>query len=200
MKPRRFKGELAKPILIRTRSVTLLTDTPEDHAEIKKHNSGEFLRALGEQLDKIELLRKEFKLQDSKDPIVNFVTLTLALASEYVPGFRIKNLVTERGKGRQTEWNVMKYCQLLADIQTLLNEKTRSVSEACQILVTNTRYTKRWGKYSKRTLENRLVMANDEEKNVMMKLGRRVDSEGRMDEVEFKNIIMEHFAITKNSN
>lgn len=199
MKTRHFKGELTKPITIRTRSVSLMTDTPEGRAEVEKHNRHEYLRALTQQLEKIGPLRQAFNLEDSKDPVVNFVTLTLALASEFVPGFRIKNLDRERSKGRRKEWDAMKYCQLLADAQTLMNEKTRSLSEVCRILATNGRYAKRWGKYSKRTLENRLIMANDEEKNVLLKLGKKIESDGRMDEVAFKNIIMEHFAVTENA-
>ncbi len=42
-------------------------------------------------------------------------------------------------------------------------------------------------------------MANDEEKNVLLKLGKKIESDGRMDEVAFKNIIMEHFAVTENA-
>jgi hypothetical protein len=97
----KFKGELAKPITIRTRWVTLLTDTPENRAEYEKSNRAEFSRALAEQFEKIDLLRKALNLgEKSDDPVVNFVSLSLALAREFVPGFRIKDLSRERGKGR----------------------------------------------------------------------------------------------------
>lgn len=199
MKRRRFSGELAKPIIIRTQRVTLLTNTPAHRDEVNKHNSDEWRRAATEQLNKLALLNKEFELPDSKDHLLNFAMLTLALAREFVPGFHVKDLSTERGKGRHKEWNVLKYSELIADVETLKNENRRSDSEACRILSKTKRFESRWGNYDKRTLENRLIMARDKRENVLMVLANNPNLINKIGRERFKAILIDVFGLTKNA-
>ncbi len=98
----KFTGSLAKPIIIETRSLTLLTSTPEKKAEVDKHNHEEFMRAITEQLGKIDELRNWLGLKEkSDDAVVNFILLSLSLAQKFVPGFRIKNKSLGKNRGRK---------------------------------------------------------------------------------------------------
>jgi hypothetical protein len=134
MSKRRFTGELAKPITIRTQSVTLLTDTPEHRAEVEKHNNAEFSRAFFESFRKLDLLCAEFNI-DTNDAQLKFIRLALALAMEFVPGFRVKNLSLARERGRRKEWGPIRYTQLLADIAKVQTGKKCSDSEASRLVV-----------------------------------------------------------------
>lgn len=197
----KFKGELAKPITIRTRSYSILFDSADARAEIDKHNRDEVLRSLTEQLQKLPELENALGLKNNADePILRFTLLTLALAQQFVPGFKIKNLALEKGKGRKKAWDAIKYCQLLADVQTLMNEKPRSESEACHVLASSKRFNRRWSGYNEATLKNRLVFAKDEEKNVLMTLFNNVKGSGKIDDEVMKQIIVSSFGITENEN
>jgi hypothetical protein len=197
----KFKGELAKPITIKTRSNSILFDSDEERAEISKHNGNEVLRSLTEQLHKLPLLEEALGLDNKGgEPVVRFTLLTLALAQRFVPGFKVKNLSLEKGKGRKKEWDAIKYCQLSADVQSLMNEKLRSESDACHVLATSERFKKRWGGYNEATLKNRLVFAKDEKKNVVMLLINRVHGSGKIDDEVMKQIMVSSFGITENEN
>jgi hypothetical protein len=127
---KKFSGILARPIEIRTKRRTLIGSLTDD--EIELHNKREILRAVTEQLRKINELREWLGLDDrATSPEANWVILALKLAQHFVPGFRIKDLTTERSRGRKKEWNWEKYCQLLADVESLKKERTRTDSEAC---------------------------------------------------------------------
>jgi hypothetical protein len=79
-----------------------------------------------------------------------------------------------------------------------MNEKDRSESDACHILSISPRFAKRWGKFDERTLKNRLVMAKDENKNILMAVANRVRSTDTMSETSFNQILIDIFGITKN--
>ncbi len=197
----KFTGELAESIRVEYRSVTLLTNTPEGRAEVDKHNGQEVLRSLAEQLKKLPLLENALGLDGNKyDATTRFTILAFALAREFVPGFRIKNVSTERERGRKKDWDAIKYCQLFADVQIVLKDKPRSESEACNVLVKSPRFKKRWGSLSAATLKNRLVFAKDEKKNVMMTLINKARDSKIFDEIGFIEMMIGCFGITENGN
>jgi hypothetical protein len=198
----KFTGELLKPIEIKTQRVTILTDTPEHRAEVEKHNFNEYARAWFEQFKKLEALQNAFGLvkKAGEDPLIQHIRLAMALASEFVPGFRVKDLSFEKGKGRAQEWDALKYCQLIADVGLVVGEKACSESEACRILSTSSRFASRWKKYGKRTLENRLVKAKREDDNVMITIFRHPEIESRLGRDRVMEIVKESFSITLNKN
>lgn len=190
---KKFTGRLIEPIRITTRQPTLLSSSPEHLADIDKHNKAEFDRAFFESIAKIRDLEAHYGIEKEEDPTVRLLKLVLAMSKDLVPGFRTKNLAFEKDQGRTKSWNVIKYCELLADVEGLKRSKPRSDSEACNILTSTARYRDRWGNLNKRTLENRLIEARDEGKNVALKLGlsTTLGLEGII------GIIIEHFESPK---
>jgi hypothetical protein len=195
----KFTGSLAKPIIIETRSYTLLTSTPEKEAVVDQHNRAEYMRAITEQLGKIDELRQWLGLKEiSEDAAVKFVSLLLALAQKFVPGFRIKNKSLGKNRGRKKEWTWEKYCQLMADVELLQREKTRSESEACLALTKLKRFQARWGKYDSRTLRNKLVKARLTKDNPVMMLGKHMIDSKSLKEVQLLDMLVDIFSVTKN--
>jgi len=196
MPAKKFEGSLADHILIKTRSVTLLTDTPEGRAEIDKHNKEEIGRALHESLEKLGDLLKHYEIDPTPDDQSAYVMLSLKMAMEFVPGFKVKNVSTRRQKGRQKIWDPIKYTELLADVTLLKSEKNGSDSEACSILATSPRFASRWSSFDKRTLENRLVKATNKAENPLMALYDAVRSQ--VSPEQFMSMFVESFSITAN--
>lgn len=196
----KFTGELAKPIIMRSRRVTILTDTPERRAEIEKYNNEEIQRVFVESFQKMDLLFEKFEIpadipQEGKYPI-----LALMLARQFIPGFRIKNLSNSRGRGRAKEWDIVKYTQLLADAELLRRDKDRSDSEICRILTRSPRFVARWAKYNSRTLLNRLVEARQEKKNAMVALKNALVSTNPQNSIEVSRFFIDSFSIIGNLN
>jgi hypothetical protein len=195
----KFTGSLAKPIIIETRSPTLLTSTPEKKAEIDTHNHEEFMRALTEQLHKIDELRNWLGLKEkSGDAAIDFTLLSLSLAQKFVPGFRIKNKSLGKNRGRKKEWTWEKYCQLMADVELLQREKTRSESEACLALTKLKRFQARWSKYEPRSLRNKLVKARLTKDNPVMMLGKHMIESNSLKEKQLLDMLVDIFSVTKN--
>lgn len=197
----KFKGELAKPITIKTRPYSILFDSADERAVIDRHNGAELLKSLTEQLNKLSLLENALGLKNNAgEPLERFILLTLALAQQFVPGFKVKDLTLEKGKGRRKTWDAIKYCQLLADVQSLIDEKPRSESDACHVLASSKRFKKRWGGYNEATLKNRLVFAKDEKKNVLMTVINRIQDSGKIDNEAMKQIMASSFGITESEH
>lgn len=196
MPAKKFEGPLAVPILIETHSVSLLTDTPEGRAEVDKHNKEEIGRAFLESLKKLDDLLRHYEIEAIPNDNSAYVLLSLRMAMEFVPGFKIKNVSTHRQKGRKKIWDPIKYSELLADVTLLKSEKNRSDSEACSILANSPRFASRWGGFDKRTLENRLVKATDRTENPLIVLYESVKAQ--ISEEQFFSILVDSFAITEN--
>jgi hypothetical protein len=197
-KDARFHGVLVEPIAVNLRHTATLTDTPEGRAETQSQNANEMLRALTETLEKLPALFKHYGIEWVEGEPPPYVLLVLAMAREFVPGFRIKNLAIEKGRGRKQVWDFVKYSMLLADVQTLRKRGAASDSEACAQLVKLPRYASRWNAYSKRTLENRLLEARDPEKNIMIKIGGAIEAKGLLPNNAFPDIFRDSFSITEN--
>jgi hypothetical protein len=193
----KFPKSLSQPIKIATRMPGILS-SPKDIEEIDRHNNSEFFRALTEQLSKIDELRIFLGLKEkSGDPTVDFVMLTLWLARMFVPGFRIKDVTLELGRGRKKEWDVTKYCQLLGDYELLQQEKAMSDSAACLALTKSPRFKHRWSEYSSSTLKNKLIEARKEDKNTFNKLRNLLMKSGNLSQKRLSEFLIEHYSITK---
>ena len=162
---RRFTGALAAPITIRTRRIELMTLSPEQRAEGEEYNRQQILDGIRRQFEKLDILAAECGI-DPESPN-KFALLAYQLATEFVPGLRIRDSATRQGPGRKTEWGLTRYVQLVEDVETIKAEKKCSDSQACKIL--RSRFD-RWKPYNKRTLENRLVMARDPQKNPLFRM------------------------------
>jgi hypothetical protein len=123
--------------------------------------------------------------------------LALRLAQEFVPGFRVVDKTYQRGRGRTRIWDSQKFAELMADVEDARVGSSKSDSECCRILATSPKYRRRWGKFTHRTLCNKLIQARDENYNFVALLANRIRATGSMPEVEFKHILMEVFGINK---
>ncbi len=153
--------------------------------------------AASKRLEKINPLCKHYDIDINQDFGTKSMLLVFELAEEFVPGFRIKDATTQRSKGRPKVWDWEKYCQLLADVELLKSEKTRSDSEACLILSSSPRFAMRWSQFNKRTLENRLVKARDENINFVLKLVGSIESSGELPKSRAYELLIECFSITE---
>jgi hypothetical protein len=123
-------------------------------------------------LRKLELLREHYKIPKE----AGLLALTLKLAEEFVPGFRIE---LSRSSGRKRRWDPLLYTQLVADAESIKRERVCGDREACKILVqrakTNpARYPYGMGKQRSTrnavdTLRSRLVEARMPERNPLIK-------------------------------
>ena len=198
---RKFTGSLLKPITISTQYPTLLTDNAAHRQECETYNRAEIIRAVTDQLGKLEELRVWLELPEKTgDSTTDWAFLALSLASKFVPGFRIKNLTIEKSRGRQKEWNWEKYTQLLADTELLQRERQRTDSEACTHLTKDSRFRPRWSKYEPRTLKNKLIEARQEEKNIVMLIAKRTKDLSAISDGEFLDILIDIFSLPKKRN
>lgn len=195
MKP--FLGVLKEPIEITTKTYSLLTDTPENRAAVHKHNSKEYMRALRKQMEKLDTLCKHYEIDIEKDFDTKMMSLVFRLSEDFVPGFRIKDLRTDIKRGRPNQWDVIKYCELLADVELLKSEKNFSDSEACRVLTSSSRFKKRWGNFNKANLKNRLAMARDVDKNFLLEIGNTLEEKTQFSKADFLKILIDCFGVTK---
>jgi hypothetical protein len=194
----KFTSKLLKPITVTTRTAGLLTSDPESLIGIEKHNRNEYYRALAEQLEKIDELRSWLGLpKKSDDPVVDWALLALNLAQKFVPGFRIKDAAFGKNRGRKKEWDTVKLSELIADVGLLQRERPRTDSEACQALTKLAKFKKRWGKYTSRTLRNKLIIARQPKNNLIMSIAGRALENG-ISEKQFNDILIDSFGITQN--
>jgi hypothetical protein len=194
----KFTGKLLKPITVTTRTAGLLTSDADSLQEIEKHNRQESYRALAEQLEKIDELRSWLRLpKKSDDPVTDWALLALNLAQKFVPGFRIKNTALGKNRGRKKEWDSVKLSELIADVGLLQRERRRTDSEACQALTKVEKFKKRWGKYTSRTLRNKLIIARQPKNNLLMLIAGRARETG-ISEKQFNDILIDSFGITQN--
>jgi hypothetical protein len=116
VKPK-WKG-LAQPIVRsgpRSRNLTPSEAIPEPTAEADhaKRYDDALLTAYFESLRKLELLKRELRIP--KGPTGNFV-LALALASIYVPGFKLMRRGEGRGRKRK-KWTDFKCIALICEVE-----------------------------------------------------------------------------------
>ena len=195
----RFTGNLKSPIIISTRSPGLLNNTPEALDEIKRHNDAEYARAFTEQFQKIAELRQHLGLEkEIGNPIIDSTLLTLRLAQTFIPGFRVKNIALERGRGRKKDWDSSKYSELLADCELLRSEKDRSDSEICRVLSTAARFKQRWSAYKPSTLKNKLILARREDLNLVYKLRNGMLEKLGFAESEFTKMLIDIYSVNAN--
>jgi hypothetical protein len=194
----KFTGKLLKPITVATRTAGLLTSDSDSLLEIEKHNRQESYRALAEQLEKIDELRSWLRLpKKSDDPLFDWALLALILAQKFVPGFRIKDTALGKNRGRKKEWDAVKLSQLIADVGLLQRERPRTDSEACQALTKLPKLKKRWGKYTPRTLRNKLIIARQPKNNLLLSIAERARENG-ISEKQFNDILIDSFCVTQN--
>lgn len=118
VKPK-WKG-LAQPIVRsgpRSRNLTpsaaIPEPTAEEQADHAKRYDDALLTAYFESLRKLELLKRELRIP--KGPTGNFV-LALALASIYVPGFKLMRRGEGRGRKRKN-WTDFKCIALICEVE-----------------------------------------------------------------------------------
>lgn len=111
--PRKFKGQLATPIQPRTITNYLMKEQI-------------FREWAKEDWEKIELLCGEYEVAIDDDLYMN---LTLALAKDFVPGFKeIKR------RGIRKKWSDERRDALVIDIERIMTEQKCSKSEAAKFL------------------------------------------------------------------
>ena len=94
----------------------------------------------------------------------NWRLLSLSLAMDHVPGFRMSSFNTSLPAGRKLKWDQETYLILLSDVDEIKGRRQCSDSEACKILSSlKTHSSAKWNqgnkKQSKRSLETRLSEA-----------------------------------------
>jgi hypothetical protein len=134
-----FKGELARPIkwtgpATLSLGGTIVEPTEEQlqahQAALSRARKEAFVAAL----NKLLLLRDHYKIPEQQDWAL---LLSLALAQEFIPGFRIKYPAI--GSGRKRQWDALRYTQLLYDVESLKRERQCGDREACKILAQRSR-------------------------------------------------------------
>jgi hypothetical protein len=128
---RKFSGPLQTPI------IQSLSDQPV--IDGVAHIDGAMNSIFSQRIDKLILLLKHYKLEDTDDP---WLLLSLRLACAVVPGFRVLTK-TPRGRGRPKKWTHEYRSELLAAIDAVRREQNdRSIVEA--ILILKKRDPRRW--------------------------------------------------------
>jgi hypothetical protein len=159
------------PILSPSSPVKTLLNVVPTKAEIEEHQrvwNEAYKKYVKEQLRKLPLLAQEYGIDTRSDAWV--LGLLLALAPEVVPGFRL-DFGSRRGARK---WDEGAQAELIADIEAVKHrwqEQGRKCSDlqACRILVSNSRYRPRYGRFSRgqsrdkraRSLNTRLVEARN---------------------------------------
>lgn len=108
---RRLPGPLGKPVNVRWRKPSLL----EDEQETAAANAAAVRAAIGEVMSKVPLLFDHLEIPRTGDTAVDFEALALALAIEFVPGFRIA-APNAKGRGR-SKIDPRQQLQLLVDAE-----------------------------------------------------------------------------------
>src|SRR5262245_42388461 len=143
-----------------------LLGIPPTEAELQEYQRAfddAWLEHTKEQIRKLPLLAQEYGIDTRDDGWV--LALLLELASETVPGFGI-DFGSRRGPRK---WKEGERNDLIADVEAEKARRGCGDSEACHILVTSPRYTKRYGGNQRlssvrraRALNSRLVDARNE--------------------------------------
>ncbi len=160
MKKSKYKGSLARPIKIKPpKPISFLSTEEEREALEKKQKADTYnssFRNASEAIIKFGELFKHYKI-DSNDPD-RWFSLSLALAMEHVPGFRLE---IEGKKGRKEEWDMVKLLILYKDVEykrweLKLKNATYTDSAICEILI-----KKQWKDKVKsaKVLKNRYIEA-----------------------------------------
>jgi hypothetical protein len=79
----------------------------------------------------------------------------------------------------------------------LQRERSRTDSEACQALTKLPKLKMRWGKYTPRTLRNKLIIARQPKNNLLLSIAERARENG-ISEKQFNDILIDSFCFTKN--
>lgn len=145
-----YTGKLNEPIkwtgpLLPPKRLTELFETDADFKKRELQFQNEFHEArrlvIREQVNRIELLFKHYKLDNAKsgwsEPML--ATLVIRLAEDWVPGFKVDyDLVPQRRSGRKTKWDLFASLQLMQDVKKIKNNKKDcSDREACRIIIRN---------------------------------------------------------------
>ena len=196
MSARKFSGPLANPIVVEDARLPLPDGgAPEYRAWFERQKKIEKVRCIIEAREKMNLLFEEFSVERTGDDERDFYRLTVAMALEFVPGFRfVSSQKKKKGKGRPKVWDDLQYLHLYADLTEVMKRKICSQSEACSILTKMEPYKLRWGKYRKRTLENRFIEATDVEHNSLILLYSQSEALKSL----FDDPVSEIFGITNN--
>lgn len=125
----------------------------ESNDQLKKpiaRGADDDLHKLGAELSlKLELLRERHGLPSSLLGEHGWRELALALAMKHEPGFKM-----QRPRGRD-RLDIRERAMLILDVQNVMAEHgNNNVSAAARILVTTSKYAKRWKGRSKGRLEN----------------------------------------------
>lgn len=148
-----FEGLLAEPVI---RAAGVLMAIPE----IAEAERDRVIAALNE---KFELLAKHYGI-DAPEP-GRYFALALALATEFVPGFKIVSEPT-KGRGRSRKWTSSTYTELLADVEKLKRDCPDDQRKAIRRYLNNTG-VKRPTESQIESIEARLSEARNPERNSM---------------------------------
>lgn len=178
-------GKLAEPIKIVLASPMLacgqahpeaLKDNPaaqqsarEAMAAVEKANAAEWRRAFSESMNRLELLFPHYRLNRTGDDAMDFRLLSLAMAMECFPGFRVED-VNEGEPYTHKRSNPQTLVLLLADIEIIKQENGGAITdpEAIRILRTDARFSREWGSTMReaKSLQNWLCEARNPTINV----------------------------------
>src|SRR5262245_46530975 len=108
----------------------------------------------------LNLLFNYFGLKKSSDPALDYIFLAIYLAREFVPGFHSPPV---RGRPKK---DPLKLAYLLLDAELIKRSRRRSKlpntdRQVVETLVSKLPYSRRWGNYNKKTLQNLLTAARD---------------------------------------
>jgi hypothetical protein len=186
MQSKKFKGPLATPIKSNWIYPSLVPIHSDEY--IEQNNKNDTFNITIERLEKLPLLFEryniKYKSSDNENP--DYLLLCVAMACEFIPGFKTKD--NKKIRGRKKKWTPVQYTILLGDIEFIKKERSCGDREACKI------YLQRQKKLNKlpniKVIEARLVEARQPKRNPLFGLTEKFDDEIRP---EFLQILREHF-------
>jgi hypothetical protein len=165
MKKRKYKGLLAKPIMLPALppkpgpGAIALFPNKEDDYEKLLHEWQLKARAvwLSELPDRVDQLFHHYGIDEKN--LEGWQSLTFKLAFEHVEGFRCQ---IRKQSGRKIEWSITDEIRLLIDVEETKNrmsgsKSSRSDIAACKILAKNP--SSQWYGYRPQTLRDQLINA-----------------------------------------
>jgi hypothetical protein len=163
---RKFTGLLAEPMVVKFYRRTLVGLTA---ADAKKKNEEEAERVQKLIQAKLDCLFAYFMITKTGNGAQDYLALSLSLAREWVPGFRVVSAgAAQRGRPSQ---DPLIFVRLLVDVELAKrflkqghsDDSEVSDAKAVATLTTAPRFAKRWGNFKgrERTLANILTKARD---------------------------------------
>ena len=158
----KLPSELATPVRIRWHTESLLETKEEAYAA----NAAALKAANTKVRNKLPLLFDVLDLSRTGNDAVDYMALSLNLAIEFIPGFRIDL----DGKPRGRPKDLLNLAWLMVDAEFVKRKKQRarlshSDRQIVDILTSKLPYSRRWGSYSKGTLQNLLKASRDIKRN-----------------------------------